>query len=90
MKWLPLVAALAAAPALAESPRLLVWINGDKAYNGLQKVGDAFEKASGVKVVVEHPVDATDKFQQAAGAGRARTCSAGRMTASASGPRPGC
>ncbi|KQW43400.1 MULTISPECIES: maltose/maltodextrin ABC transporter substrate-binding protein MalE [unclassified Roseateles] len=70
MKWLPLVAALMAAPALAASPKLLVWINGDKAYNGLQKVGDAFEKASGVKVVVEHPVDATDKFQQAAGAGK--------------------
>jgi maltose/maltodextrin transport system substrate-binding protein len=50
--------------------KLLVWINGDKAYTGLQKVGDAFEKASGVKVVVEHPVDATDKFQQAAGAGK--------------------
>jgi maltose/maltodextrin transport system substrate-binding protein len=57
-------------PAFAESPRLLVWINGDKAYNGLQKVGNAFEKASGVKVVVEHPVDPTDKFQQAAGAGK--------------------
>ncbi|HEY0953546.1 MAG TPA: maltose/maltodextrin ABC transporter substrate-binding protein MalE [Roseateles sp.] len=70
MKWLPLIAALAAAPALAEAPKLLVWINGDKAYNGLQKVGDAFEKASGVKVVVEHPVDPTDKFQQAAGAGK--------------------
>ncbi|MDR7296467.1 maltose/maltodextrin transport system substrate-binding protein [Pelomonas aquatica] len=63
-------AALVAGPALAESPRLLVWINGDKAYTGLQKVGDAFEKVSGVKVVVEHPVDPTDKFQQAAGAGK--------------------
>lgn len=70
MRWLPLVAALAAAPALADTPRLLVWINGDKAYNGLQKVGDAFGKSSGVKVVVEHPVDPTDKFQQAAGAGK--------------------
>jgi maltose/maltodextrin transport system substrate-binding protein len=70
MKWLPLAAALLAAPALAQTPKLLVWINGDKAYNGLQKVGDAFEKVSGVKVVVEHPVDATDKFQQAAGAGK--------------------
>lgn len=54
----------------APTPTLLVWINGDKAYNGLQKVGHAFEKLSGVKVVVEHPVDATDKFQQAAGAGK--------------------
>ncbi|PND36260.1 maltose/maltodextrin ABC transporter substrate-binding protein MalE [Paucibacter aquatile] len=64
-------ALLATQPALAaKNHKLLVWINGDKAYNGLQKVGDAFEKASGVKVVVEHPVDATDKFQQAAGAGK--------------------
>ena len=73
MKRLPLLAALAALAvtgAQAQSPKLLVWINGDKAYNGLQKVGDAFEKVSGVKVVVEHPVDATDKFQQAAGAGK--------------------
>ncbi|HLO93667.1 MAG TPA: maltose/maltodextrin ABC transporter substrate-binding protein MalE [Burkholderiaceae bacterium] len=54
----------------ATPPTLLVWINGDKAYMGLQKVGQAFEKVSGVKVVVEHPVDATDKFQQAAGAGK--------------------
>ncbi|MBH9551771.1 maltose/maltodextrin ABC transporter substrate-binding protein MalE [Inhella gelatinilytica] len=59
------------APARAEkAPKLLVWINGDKAYNGLQKVGDAFAKVSGVPVVVEHPVDATDKFQQAVGAGK--------------------
>ena len=63
-------AALVAGPALAEAPKLLIWINGDKAYNGLQKVGNAFEKVSGVKVVVEHPVDPTDKFQQAAGAGK--------------------
>lgn len=73
MKRLPLLAALAAlvvTGAQAQSPKLLIWINGDKAYNGLQKVGKAFEKVSGVKVVVEHPVDATDKFQQAAGAGK--------------------
>ncbi len=60
-------------PSMAHAdttPRLLVWINGDKAYNGLQKVGNAFEQASGVKVVVEHPVDAPDKFQQATGAGK--------------------
>ncbi len=50
--------------------RLLVWINGDKGYNGVQKVGDAFNKASGVEVVVQHPEGATDKFQAAAGAGK--------------------
>jgi maltose/maltodextrin transport system substrate-binding protein len=70
MRLAALALALACAAAQAESPKLLVWINGDKAYNGLQKVGNAFEKASGVKVVVEHPVDPTDKFQQAAGAGK--------------------
>jgi maltose/maltodextrin transport system substrate-binding protein len=67
------VAAALAAPALLhaqQAPRLLVWINGDKGYNGLQKVGDAFEKLAGVTVVVQHPEGAPDKFQAAAGAGK--------------------
>ncbi|MCV2370863.1 maltose/maltodextrin ABC transporter substrate-binding protein MalE [Roseateles oligotrophus] len=68
---LPLLALLLSGAVHAGgNHKLLVWINGDKAYTGLQQVGDAFTKASGVKVVVEHPVDATDKFQQAAGAGK--------------------
>ena len=50
--------------------RLLVWINGDKGYNGLQKVGDRFTELSGVKVVVQHPEGAPDKFQAAAAAGK--------------------
>ncbi len=66
-----LLAAGAETSAQAQSPlRLLVWINGDKGYNGLQKVGDAFEKASGVQVVVQHPEGAPDKFQAAAAAGK--------------------
>jgi maltose/maltodextrin transport system substrate-binding protein len=65
-----LAAAAACQAAAAKDLRLLVWINGDKGYNGLQKVGDAFEKASGVKVVVQHPEGAPDKFQAAAGAGK--------------------
>ena len=61
----------AASGAFAQDPlRLLVWINGDKGYNGLQKVGDAFTAVSGVKVVVQHPEGAPDKFQAAAGAGK--------------------
>jgi maltose/maltodextrin transport system substrate-binding protein len=61
----------AAAPAqAADKLRLLVWINGDKGYNGLQKVGDAFASASGVDVVVQHPEGAPDKFQAAAAAGK--------------------
>ena len=54
----------------ADAPQLLVWINGDKGYNGLQKVGDAFAAESGVRVVVQHPEGATDKFQAAAAAGK--------------------
>jgi len=50
--------------------KLLVWINGDKGYNGLQKVGDSFTAKSGVQVTVQHPEDAPSKFQQAAGAGK--------------------
>lgn len=65
-----LAAALAATPVVAEPLRLLVWINGDKGYNGLQKVGDAFARASGVTVDVQHPEGAPDKFQAAAGAGK--------------------
>lgn len=61
----------AAGHAAAAAPlKLLVWINGDKGYNGLQKVGDAFTKDSGVQVVVQHPEGAPDKFQAAAGAGK--------------------
>lgn len=53
-----------------EAGKLLVWINGDKGYNGLQKVGDDFAKKAGVPVTVEHPEDAPGKFQQAAAAGK--------------------
>ena len=62
--------ALLSTLAAAQSPQLLVWINGDKGYNGLQKVGDAFTAATGVKVVVQHPEGAPDKFQAAAAAGK--------------------
>ena len=45
--------ALVATTAAAQAPaRLLVWINGDKGYNGLQRVGDGFTAASGVPVAV--------------------------------------
>jgi maltose/maltodextrin transport system substrate-binding protein len=65
-----LLALLAASAQADEGLRLLVWINGDKGYNGLQKVGDAFERESGVKVVVQHPEGAPDKFTAAAAAGK--------------------
>ena len=62
---------LAAHAARAAEPlNLLVWIGPDKGYAGLQKVGDAYERETGVKVLVQHPDDATSKFQSAAGAGK--------------------
>ncbi len=62
---------LSHAPAAAQAPlRLLVWINGDKGYNGLQKVGDEFTRQTGVQVVVQHPEGAPDKFTAAAAAGK--------------------
>jgi maltose/maltodextrin transport system substrate-binding protein len=73
MRWFAAaLAALCMAGAVQAQTklRLLVWINGDKGYNGLQKVGDAFEKLSGVQVVVQHPEGAPDKFQALAGAGK--------------------
>lgn len=71
-----LAAAAIALSACAPKPgsdapmKLLVWINGDKGYNGLQKVGDAFAAETGVQVTVQHPEGAPDKFQAAAGAGK--------------------
>lgn len=63
------ISTLSATPAQAQDKgTLTVWINGDKAYNGLAKVGEKFTKATGIKVVVEHPQDAPSKFQQAAAA----------------------
>ena len=53
-----------------EELRLLIWINGDKGYNGLQKVGDLFAQESGVPVTVQHPEAAPDKFQSSSGAGK--------------------
>jgi maltose/maltodextrin transport system substrate-binding protein len=52
-----------------EEGKLLVWINGDKGFNGLQAVGDKFAEELGIEVVVEHPDAVTDKFQQSAATG---------------------
>ena len=67
---LSLAGGFAATATAAEPGKLLIWINGDKGYNGLQKVGDEFAKKTGVQVTVEHPEDAPGKFQQAAAAGK--------------------
>src|SRR5215813_6426640 len=67
--WGAVMSLLVAVTAHAdEKGTLQIWINGDKAYNGLAKIGEKFTKDTGVKVVVEHPDDPPAKFQQAASA----------------------
>lgn len=72
---LPLLGAMLGAgmvmPAVAaiEEGKLVIWINGDKGYDGLQAVGDRFTEDTGIPVEVAHPDGLTDKFQQAAASG---------------------
>lgn len=54
----------------ATEETLIVWINSDKGYRGVQTVGERFTQSTGIPVVVEHPQDATNKFQQAASSGK--------------------
>nr|5DIS_D Chain D, Maltose-binding periplasmic protein,Nuclear pore complex protein Nup214 [synthetic construct] len=49
--------------------KLVIWINGDKGYNGLAEVGKKFEKDTGIKVTVEHPDKLEEKFPQVAATG---------------------
>lgn len=65
-----LIAGLSATARAGEDGELLIWINGDKGYDGLQAVGDRFTAETGIPVKVEHPDDPTNKFQQAASAGK--------------------
>ncbi|WP_374398648.1 maltose/maltodextrin ABC transporter substrate-binding protein MalE [Niveibacterium sp.] len=61
----------AAFPAMAaEKGSLLIWINGDKGYEGITKIAQKFTKDTGIAVKVEHPEDAIAKFEQAAAAGK--------------------
>lgn len=75
-KKLTIAAVLASATALSspamalEDGKLLIWINGDKGFTGLQAIGDLFAAELGVEVIVEHPENVTDKFQQAAANGQ--------------------
>jgi maltose/maltodextrin transport system substrate-binding protein len=54
----------------AEKGSLLIWINGDKGFDGIAKIAEKFTKDTGIPVKVEHPENAIDKFEQAAGAGK--------------------
>ena len=51
------------ASAEVEKGQLNIWVNGDKAYDGLEKVGQKFTKDTGIKVIVSHPSSPEIKFQ---------------------------
>ncbi len=65
-----LVAALPRTGSAWTPNRLLVWINGDKGFNGIAEIGQKFTENTGIPVVVEHPEGATDKFFHAAKSGK--------------------
>jgi maltose/maltodextrin transport system substrate-binding protein len=66
-----LTAALLPGAALAkiEEGKLVIWINGDKGYNGLAEVGKKFEQDTGIKVTIEHPDKLEEKYPQVAATG---------------------
>lgn len=57
---------MSAANAAIEANQITLWVNGDKGYNGMQKVGDRYTKETGIKVTVAHPDQAEVKFMQTA------------------------
>lgn len=63
-------AALAMNAHAVSEGELLIWIGADKAYNGLQAVGDQFAEELGIPVTVEAPDNLEERFQQEAAAGR--------------------
>jgi maltose/maltodextrin transport system substrate-binding protein len=64
------LAAPAQAGLLSAQPALRIWINADKGYEGIAKIGEQFTRDTGVAVRVEHPENGLSKFEQAAAAGK--------------------
>ncbi|WP_312239437.1 maltose/maltodextrin ABC transporter substrate-binding protein MalE [Pantoea sp.] len=66
-----LTAALFSASATAkiEEGKLVIWINGDKGYNGLAEIGKKFTQDTGIPVTVEHPDKMEEKYPQVAATG---------------------
>ena len=76
MKWIALLlfaftSALTGTRALAwVDGEVLVWIGGDKGWQGLAKLGKKCEAELGIPVKVEPLDELTDKFQNAAQGGK--------------------
>ncbi|WP_159650566.1 maltose/maltodextrin ABC transporter substrate-binding protein MalE [Vibrio atypicus] len=64
------LAVLAASPVAAMTEgEITIWINGDKSYEGLAKIGQQFEEDTGVKVIVQHPESLEARFEKVAAKG---------------------
>ncbi|MGI9274567.1 MAG: maltose/maltodextrin ABC transporter substrate-binding protein MalE [Endozoicomonas sp.] len=65
-----LITTLVVPGALAfKDDELVLWVGGDKAYNGVREVGKLFTEDTGITVKVEIPENLTDRFQQSAASG---------------------
>lgn len=53
----------------AQRGELLIWINADKGYDGLQQVADRFTEQTGIRARVEHPEDLAKRFETASASG---------------------
>ncbi|USD67303.1 maltose/maltodextrin ABC transporter substrate-binding protein MalE [Vibrio sp. SCSIO 43136] len=60
---------LAPSVSAMEEGEIIIWINGDKSYEGLAQIGKQFEQDTGVAVIVQHPDSLEEKFQQHAATG---------------------
>ncbi|EGA69469.1 maltose ABC transporter periplasmic protein [Vibrio sinaloensis DSM 21326] len=64
------LAVLASSPVAAMTEgEITIWINGDKSYEGLAKIGQQFEEDTGVKVIVQHPESLESRFEKVAAKG---------------------
>ncbi|KXF81529.1 maltose/maltodextrin ABC transporter substrate-binding protein MalE [Enterovibrio coralii] len=52
-----------------EEGEILIWINGDKSYEGLAEIGRQFTADTGVTINVQYPESLEAKFQQVAATG---------------------
>lgn len=60
---------LAPSVSAMQEGEIIIWINGDKSYQGLSQIGQQFEEDTGIKINVQHPDSLEEKFQQHAATG---------------------
>ena len=64
------VSVMATSAQAFSEDELVIWLGGDKAYNGLVELGQKFEEDTGIKVSVQNPEDVPGRYQLAASSGQ--------------------